>query len=690
MKLYHTLIGLCAAAMVASCSDDAPRSGAGQEQLPADAGVWFGMGVQLPADAGSRSQTTGEGGSTGGTEIGRSEENRIHRALIVFADKDNGFISYTTASQGGISIGGGETASTSSNGSITPNADGVSASILASLPASQLNTYYSQKAGDDGILMDNQVKVYVFANYPLDLLDAFKAMGDEGVGTTEWTDWSCEVSERSSDNEDLTDADNKNTSVLQVTSGLPMSNASVATAYIPKSIEDWLPFTDEEKPFEMSKVNTEGDKIDNSFSSINMTGGPVNLQRSVARFDFKDGSMNNFTYHVGVYGKGGNTLDVELIRMNLVNMSKQFYYLQRVSNNGHASGDGFMLCGRDLPGNYVVDVAADLKCVHHTDATRTSGIGEKGEPYSKYYNFCFGSGETADQWKIDLAARDQWYRATPSEVAGQGANMNDATGEYKIWRYVTENTIPGITQQKVALSTGIVFKGMLRKTADTPKDLADAIDENYYVDGMGNKVDKGVAGARLDHPILYMFDNVLYVKFTAVRDAALATAPGDVLHNAVLLPNVEKGYARPVVDYYSAWQNAGGGQEAGEQGYAQFMEFKKAAVDAGITIYQWATDEYLGAGQTAPHKGYFCYYYYWNRHNDNGIPGVMGPMEFAVVRNNVYKISVDKIRRIGHPRRTENDPDPQTPDTPDEVSDVYLDVQVTTLPWVVRRNSVEF
>lgn len=688
MKLYHTLIGLCAAAMVASCSDDAPRSGAGQEELPADAGVWFGMGVQLPADAGSRSQTTEGGGSTGGTEIGRSEENRIHRALVVFADKDNGFIAYTTASQGGISIGGGETASTSGNGSITPNADGVSASIIASLPASQLNTYYSQKAGDDGILMDNQVKVYVFANYPLDLLEAFKAMGDEGVGSTDWTDWSCEVSERSSDNEDLTDADNKNTAVLQVTSGLPMSNASVATAYIPKSIEDWLPFTDEEKPFEMSKVNTEGDKIDNSFSSVNMTGGPVNLQRSVARFDFKDGSMNNFTYHVGIYGKGGNTLDVELIRMNLVNMSKQFYYLQRVSNNGHASGDGFMLCGRDLPGNYVVDVAADLKCVHNTDATRTSGIGEKGEPYSKYYNFCFGSGETADQWKIDLAARDQWYRATPSEVAGQGANMNDATGEYKIWRYVTENTIPGITQQKVALSTGIVFEGMLRKTAETPKDLADAIDENYYVDGDGNKVDKGVAGARLDHPILYMFDNVLYVKFTAVLAAAHATAPGDVLNNAVLIPN--KGYAHSVAEYYTAWQNAGGGQEAGEQGYAQFMEFKKAAVDAGITIYQWATDEYMGAGQTEPHKGYFCYYYYWNRHNDNGIPGVMGQMEFAVVRNNVYKISVDKIRRIGHPRRTENDPDPQTPDTPDEVSDVYLDVQVTTLPWVVRRNSVEF
>ncbi len=120
------------------------------------------------------------------------------------------------------------------------------------------------------------------------------------------------------------------------------------------------------------------------------------------------------------------------------------------------------------------------------------------------------------------------------------------------------------------------------------------------------------------------------------------------------------------------------------------MEFKRPLSTLKYHHLPVSTDEYLGQGQTTPHKGYFCYYYYWNRHNDNNIPGVMGPMEFAVVRNNVYKISVDRIRRIGHPRRTENDPDPQNPETPDEESDVYLDVQVTTLPWVVRRNSIEF
>lgn len=690
MKLYHTLIGLCTAAMVASCSDDTPGVNPGNTEMPADSYAWFGMGVKLPSDADSRSATT-DNGSTGGTEIGRTEENRIHRALIVFADKDNGFIAYATASQGGISAGTGSTTSTSGTGSITTNPDGVSAGILASVSASHINAYYSKKADPTtGILMDNMVNVYVYANYPQDLLDSFKAMGDDAVGRSDWTDFYCEVSERSSDHGSLTEDDNKNTSVLDVVSGLPMSNAAITTAYIPKSIHDWLPFIDEDHPFKMSEANTEGDKIDNSFSSVNMTGGPVQLQRSVARFDFKDGSRNNFTYHVGVYGQGGNTLDVQLIRMNLVNMSKHFYYLQRVSNNGHASGEGFKLCGRDLPGNYIVDYAADLKCVHQDGGEVMTGIGDKGNGYSKYYNFCFGSGDNSEDWKIDLAARDQWYRDTPSEVVSQGSNMSDATGEYKIWHYVTENAIPGINQQKVSLSTGIVFKGMLRNTPNTPANLRDAINENYYVDAAGNKVDRDAPGATLDHPILYLFDNVLYVKFTAVIAAAQGTAPGDVLNNAVLRPNTDKGYARSVADYYTAWQTAGGGQESGEQGYAQFMEFKKAAVDAGITIYQWATDEYLGQGQTTPHKGYFCYYYYWNRHNDNNIPGVMGPMEFAVVRNNVYKISVDRIRRIGHPRRTENDPDPQNPETPDEESDVYLDVQVTTLPWVVRRNSIEF
>ena len=68
----------------------------------------------------------------------------------------------------------------------------------------------------------------------------------------------------------------------------------------------------------------------------------------------------------------------------------------------------------------------------------------------------------------------------------------------------------------------------------------------------------------------------------------------------------------------------------------------------------------------------------------------MGPMEFAVVRNNVYKLAVTNIRRLGHPRVPENDPDPVDPEDPDEEGNVYFDVQSETLPWVVRVNDIEF
>ena len=104
---------------------------------------------------------------------------------------------------------------------------------------------------------------------------------------------------------------------------------------------------------------------------------------------------------------------------------------------------------------------------------------------------------------------------------------------------------------------------------------------------------------------------------------------------------------------------------------------------AGFAIYQRSQDNREG-------WGYYCYYYYWNRHNDNGRNGIMGPMEFAVVRNNVYKLAVTNIARLGHPRISQNDPDKPKPDTKDESSDIYLTVDSEVVPWTVRVNNIEF
>lgn len=79
-------------------------------------------------------------------------------------------------------------------------------------------------------------------------------------------------------------------------------------------------------------------------------------------------------------------------------------------------------------------------------------------------------------WSIDETARDQWYTSLIKDVIdNQNEEDNDdewnsdhTRNGYRIWRYVTENTIPGINNQENGISTGIVFKGKSRQQQMLP------------------------------------------------------------------------------------------------------------------------------------------------------------------------------------------------------------------------------
>ena len=42
-----------------------------------------------------------------------------------------------------------------------------------------------------------------------------------------------------------------------------------------------------------------------------------------------------------------------------------------------------------------------------------------------------------------------------------------------------------------------------------------------------------------------------------------------------------------------------------------------------------------------------CYYTYWIRHADDGDPTKISPMEYAIVRNNIYQLDVNSVSGIG-------------------------------------------
>lgn len=80
-------------------------------------------------------------------------------------------------------------------------------------------------------------------------------------------------------------------------------------------------------------------------------------------------------------------------------------------------------------------------------------------------------------------------------------------------------------------------------------------------------------------------------------------------------------------------------------------------------------------------ENFECYYNYWIKHLDNESPE-MGVMEFSIVRNNIYRISVTKILGLGS-----GDPfiDPEQPNE----FKAELEADIDVFPWVVRNQDAE-
>lgn len=640
-------IGMLAMCTITGCSDN-ELNGHNEPGVypghPEDA-VYMNVNIQLPVgEKNTRSSTDSDfdddyGTSTDGTEVGKDYENKVNGVLIVLADANNNFIA------------AGE------HNSLPVVREGI-VNTTQKINKSALAAYYG--SGTLGAGKD-QVNLYVFCNPTMDLKKLFEKSGSDN----KWVD------------EIATLEENPITGTATGTAvwggndhkaGFLMATASSKDIkkYIPKNFTDWDNFTNEKNAFDFSGKNT----LSNGTEIGNI--GNIHVERVVARFDFKDGSPSKDQTYVIAEKDNKPTLKVKLNKMALINMSKHFYYLRRVSDNGLA--DNVEICGTEYDSgqnwNFVVD----------TDAEQKNGAVDASYPFADYFNFCLGHQEN-NTWSIDETARDQWYTSLIKDVIdNQNEEDNDdewnsdhKRGDYRIWRYVTENTIPGINNQENGISTGIVFKGKIQATTDAPQSLQDAIN--------------GATGDSDADAILYAYSNQLYVSWTEVRKAALDATANEEFKKAVF--GTPKNTPSETVysddasspDYmWNIWYN-----EKGHKDAAALSAFKEVATnnEHQFTLYQSSMDENDGAG-------YYCYYFYWNRHNDNGNNGVMGPMEFAVVRNNVYKLSVVDINRLGHPRLSENDPDPVDPGTPDEKGDIYLKLSVEVLPWVVRINDIEF
>lgn len=338
----------------------------------------------------------------------------------------------------------------------------------------------------------------------------------------------------------------------------------------------------------------------------------IKVERAAARFDYKS-TVTDETYTLMEDEEGKPEVTVTLTDMALVNLSKEFYYLRRVSADGTSTNA--TIGGTETNTNYVVDTDYNWKS------------GSTITDYSDHFFYVYNQNS---------ASADYTWTSISSLTNNDDDNNNswntdNSKGDYKIWRYATENTIPAqVSNQKKGITTGVAFKGEIKGVTDDMKTLLDGKN------------------------VVYVFDNILWGTWDNVKTAAEAKESDKT---TLANPSLAAAY-----------------NKATKEGYTDAK-----AVAAGFTIFRPNT-----TGK------YEVLYYYWNRHNDNKNNGSMGPMEFAVVRNNVYKLSVTGVNKFGHPTDPDDDPDPENPEDPDEEDDVYFKVAVEVLSWVVRINDIEF
>lgn len=668
MKVKMYLSAILAISMLFGCNRDEiendPNNG-GKVVNPSD-NVYMSVSVQLPDGGPSTRSSTIDpdddySASSDGTESGKVYENNVSKMLIVLAkSEDNSFIAACTVDN------------------VSDMLQQTTVQATVKLSKTTLANYYGSDNTLDAGKGENKINVFVVCNYTDELKNYFKFDGNGvaqiSLGDKGWINEVCEVTEDNDGNS------YKNVTVWKQNSML-MTSASIAPKKLPIKLDEWNAFSSSTTPFNLSSINytPNGEGIDNN--------GSIRVERSVARFDFKDGSeLGGNRYHA-VYVRNAdgtitNYVDIELNRMALVNMSNKFYYFRRVANkDGGNVQVGFpeLLWQQGKTGNYVVDYNYD---------TKTTG--------REYFNFPLFDNEG----EINETAREQWYTSKISDVLGSENDEYDDKS-YHIWRYVTENTVNSTARMTNGLSTGVVFKGRMvptdyvKSSQDTNiKRLAYVL--NYNENEKFGLTDDDIKDIKLTKntntdPILYAYSGMLYLRWPSVRNAAIADSKiGD-------LEEYDKSRSFYLAVFGSGSHDDNGGEYSDDvaspdylwhkwqesKSYDDLKAFKKAATANGFTLYQSSNDDEKG-------WGYYCYYFYWNQHNNNNNPNVMGEMEFAVVRNNVYKLAVTKINQLGHPRLSENDPSPVDPDDPDEKGDVYIEVSVSVLPWVVRKNNIEF
>lgn len=343
----------------------------------------------------------------------------------------------------------------------------------------------------------------------------------------------------------------------------------------------------------------------------------VNVERMAARLDYK----TEASYPCTDPAYTGAT--VEITGAALVNnLTAGSYMLKRVAS----TVDGVpTYLGNETPDagvqtNYVLDPWTADK----TSANNSFTIGGEVKTAEDLYGEWFGN-----------ISQDPNYWA---DYVQPGIEVSDGTEQWQRIGYTLENTTAAEEAGK-RYSTGVVFKAKFN-----PQGVANYTEgETFFA-----------YGTKIYASMEDMMAGFYGSKFDDLDNITSCATWGDVKQfiTSTLLTNDPSGYNKYLEGLAEGKDDSETVSDASSLTWSNYMknecgyskdENGKVVLDQNGKVTRIALQPY----GTRTYEDATCYYTWWVRHSNDNDDTKKGIMEYAIVRNNIYKLTVNSVYSLG-------------------------------------------
>lgn len=351
----------------------------------------------------------------------------------------------------------------------------------------------------------------------------------------------------------------------------------------------------------------------------------VSVERMAARLDYQ--AEASYTCQDPQYS--GAT--VKITGAALVNnLTAGSYLTKRVAND--VDGTGLSYLGDETPDagvqtNYVLDPWTAQKTAGNNSFT----IGDAtAQPASALYGVWFdGSWADPNQWASYV-----------------GTSVSDGSETWQRIGYTLENTTAA-TEAGSRYSTGVVFKAQFH-----PQGLPNYTDGATFFSYGTNLY------ASMEDMMQHFYGSVFTDNFSQV---ASCKTWGEVnaFIASTLLPNDPSGYYTWLKNQADGKDDADAVADVQSLTWSQYMwtecGYSKDADGVKLDQNGKITRTALRPQGVRTYEDATCYYTWWVRHSNDGDDTKNGIMEYAIVRNNIYKLTVKSIYSLGGDIPTDKD-----------------------------------